>query len=195
MTGFMRRLGLWPSEPVTPEQAETKHAPPTERGSPDESLSAQDALLKVLHEQGELDASTLYDKASELFRGDRRTLTAARWRLENEEDAIFYIVSRGTYRLRAEVRRDLDSATRRAVRGPSGREAILRALAAKNGELSPKALYDTAVRMHGGTRNAVTAGCYQLQEEGMVARVSSRGVYKLTRDGWREVAALGSGAR
>lgn len=190
VTDFIRRLGLWPEASLSAAVPQPVQVPPPREEVVRKSLSARDAILKVLRRDGELAARTLYDRAEKLFKGDRRTLIAARWRLENEDDAIFYVVTHGAYRLRSGVKKELAAEEKRAERGPSGRDAVLLALAANDGEMEPEDLYDAAQKLHGGDRQAVRSGRYQLVSEGLVRLVETRGTYKLTRAGRGAVEEL-----
>jgi hypothetical protein len=184
VTEFMRRLGLWSEVEVEPAKAAVEPVPIETGGR--ESMTAKHAILMVLADRGEMDASSLYDEAQKYYRGDRRALMAARWRLEAEEDAIWFVQSRGVYKLRSETKRELES-DQEDTSLLTGRLALLTALAQHNGELSASDLYDAAEPMCDCARNSLAGIRSQLEDEGLLMYIQTRDTYKLTRAGRQEL--------
>lgn len=180
-----RKLGLWSEDKV--EAPKPALQPASEDTSTVVgSMSAKGAILKVLEDNGEMGASALYDEAQRYYAGDRRALMAARWRLETEDDAIRFVYTRGVYKLRTGV-----STKRKPSRAPAGgltgREAILRALANNDGELDAGGLYDVAEMMCDCKRNSLAGIRSAMEEDGLMMFISTRGTYKLTRAGRKEL--------
>lgn len=175
---------------LSPETASGTELAPSIRvysqpAEPSTGPTAKEALLRVLAEHAELHPSALYDEAQKLYGGDRRSLFGARWRLEYEDEAIRYISTRDAYKLSADAKKGLAKEERRAERGMSRREAILRALADNDSGLTPEDLYDAAQKLHGGERQALHAARYQMQNEDppLIKWLVTQQVYKLTRAG------------
>jgi hypothetical protein len=149
-------------------------------------MSAKGAILKVLEDNGEMGASALYDEAQRYYAGDRRALMAARWRLETEDDAIGFVYARGVYKLRSGAR-STHKPSRASASGLTGREAILRALADNDDELDASSLYDAAEKMCDCRRNSLAGIRSAMEEDGLMMFISTRGTYKLTRAGRKEL--------
>jgi hypothetical protein len=123
-----------------------------------------------------------YDEAQKYYKGDRRALMAARWRLETEEDAIWFVQSRGVYKQRSGTKREREPSEKM-----TGRVALLSVLARHGGELPVSELFDVAEKMCACTRNSLAGIRSQLETDGLLTYVLSRGTYKLTRAGRQEV--------
>lgn len=72
----------------------------------------------------------------------------------------------------------------------SGIGAILNALKNHDGELEPEKLYNIAERNSRITRKGVRNARYRLVLDGHIKWISSRGVYRLTVSGWKEIDKL-----
>lgn len=190
--GLGRRLGLWTEDKVeTPTvEARVPEFEPDLRvpGGDSGGLSAKDAILRVLADRGEMDASSLYDEAQKYYRGDRRALMAARWRLETEDDVIWFVQSRGVYKLRSGTKTELEADQKHTGR-LTGRLALLTALD-ENGDLPASELYDAAEEMCDCTRKSLTGILSTLVTEGLVLYSSTRDTHKLSREGRQELEDL-----